>query len=123
MADRVHPAEAGAARPRLDDVTVRELLDDLDGALAGLEQAPDGGPALDAVAVLLEVYGEALARIVDRVGPATREALATDELVGHLLALHDLRPPEVERSRPEQASRSAFIPVEALAFSASRAAS
>ena len=116
-------SERPAGPPRLADAAVRDRLEDLDAALADLEQSPDGGPALDAVAVLLEVYGEALGRVLDHADPATRKALAADELVGHLLELHDLRPPAVP-ARPERSpSGSAFIPVEALTRSASRAAS
>lgn len=123
MADLVRTAGAGAAgRPRLADAAVRERLTDLDVALGDLEQSPDGGPALDAVAVLLEIYGEALARVLDHADPATRAALTADELVGHLLELHGIRPPTVP-ARPEREPRgSAFIPVEALALSANRAA-
>ena len=104
---------------RLADAAVRERLEDLDAALGDLEQSPDAGPVLDTFAVLLEVYGEALARVLDHADPSTRKALMADELVGHLLDLHDLRPPALP-ARPEREPRgSAFIPVEALAFAAS----
>ncbi|GLW64907.1 hypothetical protein Arub01_31510 [Actinomadura rubrobrunea] len=90
--------EAGAPR-RLGDRTVAERLERLERLLADLERTP--GPtaetALDAVAMLTEVYGEALARCMDRVGPEPAAALAGDRLVGHLLALHGLHPASVEQ--------------------------
>jgi Fe-S cluster biogenesis protein NfuA len=95
---------------RLDEPAVQELLGSLDELLSRLEQLP--GPAaetgLDAVAALSEVYGEALARTVELVAaaetgpPLTVTALASDELVGHLLLLHGLHPAPVEE-RVDQA--------------------
>lgn len=126
MADLGRPgavADLAVERARLADTAVRERLRDLDTVLGEFEQSPDAAPVLDAFAVLLEVYGEALARVLDHADAATRKALMTDELVGHLLDLHDLRPPSIP-ARPEREPQGgAFIPVEALAFSASRAAS
>ena len=43
-----------------------------------------------------ELYGDGLARIVARVGPATARAPPSDELVAHLLLLHGLHPVPVE---------------------------
>ncbi|MEU1782685.1 NifU family protein [Streptomyces abikoensis] len=75
------------------------LLTRADDLLGQLEAAP--GPtartALEAVRVLTELYGEALARVLDAAGPALAERLADDELVGHLLALHGIHPEPVER--------------------------
>ncbi|MFI7416787.1 NifU family protein [Nonomuraea sp. NPDC049684] len=91
---------------RLDDQAVARLLERLEETLGRLESTP--GPtaetALDAVAILAEVYGEALARVMDRApaGSAVAAALADDELLGHLLVLHDIHP-EPLRRRVERA--------------------
>lgn len=86
-------------RPRLDRRAVAERLDRLESALARLEGTP--GPtaesALDAVSTLTEVYGEALARVVDHASGPLAEMLRGDELLRHLLTLHDLHPDPVER--------------------------
>lgn len=99
------PPEDGAERPggnRLDDREVTERLQALEEILAHLERLP--GPtaetALDAVALLTQVYGEALARVMDRLAahPDLAGALAADDLVGHLLGLHGVHPvPVAER--------------------------
>ncbi|MGW3356681.1 NifU family protein [Streptomyces bungoensis] len=97
-------ADAGAAR--LADPAVEARLARLDEVLAGLEPSP--GPALEAVRLLTEVYGEALARVLDHADAGLRERLAGDELLGHLLVLHDIHPESpqdraaraVERLRP-----------------------
>ncbi|MFF8731898.1 NifU family protein [Streptomyces sp. NPDC015171] len=91
---------------RLPDPAVEARLTRLDEVLAGLDSAP--GPALEAVTLLTEVYGEALARVLDHAEAPLRERLAEDELLTHLLVLHALHPepPEqraaraVERLRP-----------------------
>jgi Fe-S cluster biogenesis protein NfuA len=67
--------------------------------LSRLEQTP--GPTaelgLDAVAVLTEVYGEALARVADRAADSpVLPALASDELVQQLFVLHGVHPDPVE---------------------------
>ncbi|MEU3860010.1 NifU family protein [Streptomyces sp. NPDC028722] len=80
---------------RLADPAVEARLARLDEVLAGLEAMP--GPALEAVALLTEVYGEALARVLDRAEGPLRERLAEDELLGHLLVLHDIHPEPPER--------------------------
>lgn len=110
-------AEPGRQLP--DDAAVRELLSRLDAALERVEQAP--GPAaraaIDAVHLLTEVYGEALSRILRCAPPPLAERLACDELVGHLLVLHDLHPEplpvRVERAlaevRPYLESRGAGV--------------
>ncbi|MEU5539473.1 NifU family protein [Streptomyces sp. NPDC020362] len=83
---------------RLPDPEVEARLARLDEVLAGLESTP--GPAareaLEPVSLLTEVYGEALARVLDRADDALRERLADDELLGHLLVLHALHPEPVE---------------------------
>jgi Fe-S cluster biogenesis protein NfuA/nitrite reductase/ring-hydroxylating ferredoxin subunit len=60
---------------------VERLLEDADERAAELVQA------------LLDLYGEGLRRIVERVDG---KALVEDELVAHLLLLHDLHPVPVE---------------------------
>ncbi|WP_119728107.1 NifU family protein [Thermomonospora amylolytica] len=92
---------ADRAGPRLDAAAVAERLDALEDLLAHLEQVPGAtaGKALDAVALLTELYGEALARIVDHLPPDAAGPLVEDDLVGHLLVLHDLHPlPVAERA-------------------------
>jgi Fe-S cluster biogenesis protein NfuA len=70
----------------------------LDGLLAQLEQTPGATAALalEAVQALSEVYGAALARVVDLATPALLEAYDRDELLRHLLVLHDLHPHPLE---------------------------
>src|SRR5690242_8529488 len=83
------------AAVRLPDPAVEARLARLDEVLAGLESAP--GPALEAVRLLTEVYGEALARVLDHADEPLRERLADDELAGHLLVLHGIHPEPPER--------------------------
>ncbi|MEU1008656.1 NifU family protein [Streptomyces sp. NPDC005890] len=80
---------------RLQDPAVEARLARLDEVLTGLETVP--GPALEAVRLLTEVYGEALARVLDLAEQPLREQLAEDELLGHLLVLHDIHPDPPER--------------------------
>ncbi|MEU9631090.1 NifU family protein [Streptomyces luteogriseus] len=90
---------AEATTARLADQDVEARLVRLDQALDSLESAP--GPttrtATEAVALLTEVYGEALARVLDRADEQLAERLAEDELLGHLLVLHDIHPEPAER--------------------------
>ncbi|MFS4097722.1 NifU family protein, partial [Streptomyces sp. AF1A] len=83
------------AAVRLADRAVEARLARLDEVLAGLEPAP--GPAVEAVRLLTEVYGEALARVLDHADDRLRERLADDELLGHLMVLHDIHPESPER--------------------------
>ncbi|GAA1017442.1 hypothetical protein Aple_032620 [Acrocarpospora pleiomorpha] len=87
---------------RLDDRTVAGRLEVLEELLAELE-ASGAETALDAIALLAEVYGEALARVM-RHAPELHTDLAKDVLLAHLLALHGLG----------QQEEKAFIPVDAL---------
>ncbi|GHF71815.1 hypothetical protein GCM10010218_61310 [Streptomyces mashuensis] len=84
---------------RLDDAAIARCLTRADELLGQVEAAP--GPtaraALEAVRVLTELYGEALARVLDRAGPPLVESLAGDDLVGHLLVLHGIHPDPVDR--------------------------
>jgi Fe-S cluster biogenesis protein NfuA len=79
----------------------------LDGLLAQLEQTPGATAtlALEAVQALTEVYGAALARVVDLAPPALLEAFDRDELLRHLLVLHDLHPHPVEERVREALDR------------------
>jgi Fe-S cluster biogenesis protein NfuA len=73
------------------DEQARERVAALEQRLERLEPA-----ALEAVSGLVEVYGEALGRIVRALGPDAVAALAADELVGQLLLIHDLSPQPLE---------------------------
>lgn len=94
MAD---PSQPGS--DRLDDAAVRQRLARLDELLERVEQVP--GPtseaAIEAVQTLAEVYGEALARVLGLAETPLVEALVDDELLGHLLVLHDIHPDPVDR--------------------------
>lgn len=85
----------------MEDVEARERVGRVEALLEGLESLPDPAvrdAALETVQALLELYGEGLGRIVERVGEVDGVAadLAGDELVSHLLLLHDLHPVDVE---------------------------
>jgi Fe-S cluster biogenesis protein NfuA len=75
----VTDAEARALAARLE-----ERLEALEGLPPAAREAATG-----TVATMLDLYGEALARIAARV-PA--DALVGDEVVAHLLIVHDLHP-------------------------------
>ncbi|MDG9712947.1 NifU family protein [Streptomyces sp. DH10] len=106
---------AEAAGTRLADPDVEARLARLDEVLEGLEPLP--GAATEAVRLLTEVYGEALARVLDQADEQLAERLADDELLGHLLVLHDIHPepPErraaraVERLRPAVRERGGDV--------------
>lgn len=72
----------------MKDVETRELVARVETLLAGLDSQ-----ALEAVAGLVDLYGEALRRVAQRV-PASE--LADDELIRHLLIVHGLHPQTVE---------------------------
>jgi Fe-S cluster biogenesis protein NfuA len=93
----------GGGLPRLAGPAVERRLAELDALLSRLEQLPGPArePALDAIAALTAVYGEALARVMDRLGgmTAVTAGLAADELLGHLFILHGVSPaPAAERA-------------------------
>lgn len=91
---------AGQTSSRLDDAAVHERLARLDELLEQVEATPGpaGEIALEAVSALAEVYGEALARAAAYASgtPAMLAAITGDELLGHLLALHNIHPDPVE---------------------------
>src|SRR4051794_9478903 len=66
---------------------------DLGRVEAAIGEVEDDPRAMEAVEAVVEMYGAALAAIVARVDP---QALLDDELVEHLLLLHDLHPIPVE---------------------------
>jgi Fe-S cluster biogenesis protein NfuA len=86
------------APARLDDPAVRALLARLDEQLAQLEALPGfaGDVALTALAGLTELYGQALARMLDLSEPTSVTRMLGDELIGHLLAMHGLHPESAE---------------------------
>ena len=88
------------AEGRLDNAAVKQRLTRIDELLERVEGVP--GPtaeaAIEAVQTLAEVYGEALARVLGLASPPVVDQLVGDELVGHLLVLHDIHPdPVVDR--------------------------
>ncbi|HWE13689.1 MAG TPA: NifU family protein [Solirubrobacteraceae bacterium] len=103
MAELPVPGAADeAASGGLPEEEIRDRLERLDVLLERLEQAP--GPvaetAIEAVEALTEVYGTALARMVNLAGgaPQVIAALSRDELLHHLLILHGIHPqPAAER--------------------------
>ncbi len=92
---RVPAVDDGAARERV--ARVDALLQDLEGAIGAVPV----DTAIELAQALLDLYGEGLARIVgyiadrDADGELAR-ALASDELVSHLLLLHGLHPVPLE---------------------------
>jgi Fe-S cluster biogenesis protein NfuA/nitrite reductase/ring-hydroxylating ferredoxin subunit len=76
-----------------------ELVGRVEGLLEEVEALPDPGArdlALTAIQALLDLYGEGLGRIADRVGSLQATVLAGDDLVSHLLLVHGLHPVPVE---------------------------
>jgi len=81
----------------MDDRETRERVDRVEALLEQVEALPDPETrdiATELVQALLDLYGEAFARMVDQ----AREpgALADDELVSHLLMLHGIHPVPLE---------------------------
>jgi len=91
----------------MSTATAREpaqLVADVERLLDDVEQLPDPVArvtATELVQALVELYGAGLARIVDRIAAhddgRLAAALIEDELVAHLLMLHDLHPVALER--------------------------
>jgi Fe-S cluster biogenesis protein NfuA len=76
----------------MDDRDARILVGRTEALLGGLDDA-----ALEAVQALVALYGEGLARILAKVEAPLIEELAADELVSHLMLLHDLHPVGIEQ--------------------------
>ena len=97
-------AAYGPGEGRLDDSAVEDRLTRIDDLLGRVEETP--GPtaqaAVEAVGALTEVYGEGLSRILDLADEALVARFAEDQLLGHLMVLHDIHPDPVER-RAERA--------------------
>lgn len=130
-AERTAEGTAGPG-PRFDDPAVAALLGRLDHQLSGVEEmaGPATDAALDAMGTLAEVYGEALARVVDHAGayPDVLDALAGDELLAHLLALHHVHPEParrrvaraLDRIRPQVRGRGGDVELIAIDGSVAR---
>jgi Fe-S cluster biogenesis protein NfuA/nitrite reductase/ring-hydroxylating ferredoxin subunit len=83
----------------LDDTDVGERVARVEALLGQIESLPDRvarEAAMEMVQALLDLYGEGLARTMAPLDADTRRAVADDELVAHLLLLHDLHPVPVE---------------------------
>jgi Fe-S cluster biogenesis protein NfuA/nitrite reductase/ring-hydroxylating ferredoxin subunit len=88
----------------LDDQEVRRRVARMEALLGEIEALKDPNAksrAAEVVQVLLELYGEGLARVMEVVAQGEEserafEAFAGDELVSHLLLLHGLHPLDVE---------------------------
>lgn len=86
----------------MDDQAFAERAARIEALVEAIEAWPDTGSrtqTIDLLQLLLQVYGEGLARMMDIV--AQRHAdllheLAQDDVVAHLLLLHDLHPLPVE---------------------------
>src|SRR3954452_20128843 len=88
----------------LDDQGLQERVARMETLLAEIEALKDPNArskAAEVVQVLLELYGEGLARMMETIAQGeerkeTFEIFAGDELVSHLLLLHGLHPLDVE---------------------------
>ncbi|MFI1970699.1 NifU family protein [Streptomyces cinnamoneus] len=82
----------------LTDQETRERVAHAEALLSELATLPDGpvrAQVTDTLHAVVGLYGECLARVMLHARDA-RAALAADELVGHLLLVHDLHPDPVE---------------------------
>ncbi|MEV0351409.1 hypothetical protein AB0H88_37020 [Nonomuraea sp. NPDC050680] len=86
----------------LTDREVADRVARVDALLDGVESLPEPESTIEVLQALLDLYGEALARIVAIGGERLGPALAQDELVSYLLVLHDLHPLDVS-ARVEKA--------------------
>jgi Fe-S cluster biogenesis protein NfuA len=96
MAGATSAAPTVPALTAAADEEAEELVHRLNELLEQLERLPGpaGKLAMDAVAALSQLYGTALARVMALVDgePRIPGALATDELLRHLLVLHGIHP-------------------------------
>jgi Fe-S cluster biogenesis protein NfuA len=76
----------------MDDLQARECVARIEALLEQLEHSDE---AMELVQALLDLYGEGLGRIVAH-DPGVMTALAGDEVVSHLLLLHELHPVPLE---------------------------
>jgi len=85
----------------LDSEAASERVAKVEGLLGDLESLHDRvaqEKAMQVVQALLDLYGEGLARLVPLLDDEGRRAAADDELVCHLLLVHDMHPvPVLER--------------------------
>ena len=82
----------------MDDAEVRKQVEALESQLGCVP--PDAAPAIE---TLMRLYGETLERIVTMVQdrPETIGAFAADELIGHMLLLHEVALPMDRPSSPQ----------------------
>lgn len=71
--------------------------EELLSGLAGLADAGVREQAMDALHALAELYGECLARVMRYADTEAAAAIAADELLSHLLLVHELHPDPVEQ--------------------------
>jgi Fe-S cluster biogenesis protein NfuA len=76
----------------MDDLQARECVARIEALLEQLEHSDE---AMELVQALVDLYGEGLGRIVAH-DPGVMTALAGDEVVSHLLLLHELHPVPLE---------------------------
>jgi Fe-S cluster biogenesis protein NfuA/nitrite reductase/ring-hydroxylating ferredoxin subunit len=88
----------------LDDQGLQERVARMETLLEEIETLSDPNArskAAEVVGILLDLYGEGLARMMEQVAKGgeserTFEAFAEDELVSHLLLLHGLHPLDIQ---------------------------
>lgn len=89
---------------QLDDQGIQERVTRIETLLGEIESLADPNArakTAEVVGLLLELYGEGLARVMEMVAQGNESgrifgALAEDELVSHLLLLHGLHPLDVK---------------------------
>ncbi|GHG51100.1 nitrogen fixation protein NifU [Streptomyces griseocarneus] len=82
-----------------NDSETREHVARAEALLSSLAALPDAAvrdQVADALHAVVELYGQCLARVLEHTAGPARDALVDDELVGHLLLVHDLHPEPVE---------------------------
>lgn len=102
---------------RLDDVAARATAASLDALLAQLDALPESDArtvGFEIVDALMQLYGEGFARLLaaHREGRLSDELLGKDEVLMHVLAIHDLLPrsaqlPALVQLERKRASRAA----------------